>query len=149
MFLSLTVRVVFCVCMYVYGIYVTWEIIHMCKYVCYCLFLLVIFGVGSALQSWRWWPCCPSSRGHACWVLCRNLCKPETRRRCSCSGANSPWTCTHRGRLSAGGTERWDACILVNSWRNKAACCLNLQMTEHSKDLYKYSGRCTEMWRYI
>lgn len=63
-------------------------------------FLLIIFGAGSALQSWQWWPYCPSSHGRACWVLCRSLCKPETRRRCSCSGASSPWTCTRHGRLS-------------------------------------------------
>lgn len=98
----------FSVCTYVYGFYVTWEIIHMCKSVRYCQFLLVIFWAGSALQSWQWWPGCPSWRGHACWALCRSPCGPETRRRCSCWGASSPWTCTRHGRLSGGGDKETD-----------------------------------------
>lgn len=78
----------------------------MCKSVRYCQFPLIIFWAGSALQSWQWWPCCPSWRGHACWALCRSLCGLETRRRCSCWGASSPWTCTRHGRLSGGGGDK-------------------------------------------
>lgn len=60
---------------------------------------LIVEG-GNVWQSWRWWPCCLSLRGHACWGRCRSPCKQKTHRRCSCWAAMSPWTCTHPQRPS-------------------------------------------------
>lgn len=55
---------------------------------------------GSAWQSWRWWPCCLSLHGRACWGPYRSPCKQKTRRHCSCWAAKSLWICIRRRRLS-------------------------------------------------
>lgn len=62
-------------------------------------FSLIAAG-GNAWQSWRWWPCCLSLRGRACWGPYRSPCKQKIRRRCSYWAAKSLWICIRPWRLS-------------------------------------------------